>query len=563
MLAVALLLGSMALKLEAPTIIDDDEQSKTGPEPPKVVAERDAEKAREVVPLAVTVTEVQLPMPGYLWRHGCGPTAVGMVVGYYDTLGYSDLVPGDASTQTSDVDQAIASGGDFSNPNPPGFEEHYEDYSRPEDHRPDLLTDDYITQGRTPHIDNCIADYMDTSKSTRNNYYGWSRASDIKPSFTNYVNLKNNLYDPNCQGCRISNGTLTWDVLTGEIDNGTPMVFLVDCDGDDDTDHFVTVVGYRDRTNQQYGCLDTWPPAEKVRWENFQQMADGIFWGISHGWSFSLGPIPGDLDVDGVVDFNDLEILVRHWLDDSSYPKQGLVGYWKLDEGRGTIATDSSGNDNDGTLNGDPNWVTGKVGGYALDFDGDGDYVNVPDNNTGLDIDSNMTIAAWVKLNSVGPHLFYIVTKQPSGTAGDNYPGNYEFKIQFPSWHLNLSHQSSTGQVCSGYKSTSAVGFGQWYHVAVTLVEGGNVNFYIDGVPVGTSSQYGTFGILNDEPVRIGARKDANYWFNGIIDEVAIYNRALSASEIREYCWVDLNRDGEINFLDFAVFANNWLAGAE
>ncbi len=66
-------------------------------------------------------------VPGYEWRHGCGPTAIGMVIGYHDTHGFDALIPGDASTQTSEVDQAIAS---ERSPGDPG---HYEDYSLPYD----------------------------------------------------------------------------------------------------------------------------------------------------------------------------------------------------------------------------------------------------------------------------------------------------------------------------------------------------------------------------------------------------------------------------------------------
>jgi len=265
---------------------DDDglQQSKTGPAPPPGVAE----KVRELGALS----EVQLSsVPPYSWRHGCGPTAVGMVVGYYDTEGCSDLIPGDASSQTDAVNQAIASGGDSSNPNPPGSEEHYEDYSRPEDSFSNLLTDDYITQGRPAHSDNCIADYMDTSKSTRSNYYGQSWSSDVGPSFVSYVNQQNPGYGPSYQQYQMGS-TLTWSVLTTEIDNDRPMVFLVDTDADGGTDHFVTIVGYRDTPSQQYGCLDTWPPADVVRWCDFEQMSGGQPWGIWGGWSFSLEEIP-------------------------------------------------------------------------------------------------------------------------------------------------------------------------------------------------------------------------------------------------------------------------------
>lgn len=313
MFAVTLLLSLAALQLEVAAItVDSNEpqQSKTGPTPPPGVAE----KVRE--PAALAGAEVQLEVPPYSWRHGCGPTAVGMVVGYYDVLGYRDLIPGETFSQTDNVDQAIASGGDFSNPNPLGYEEHYEDYSTPEDYYPDLLTDDYIAEGRPAHGDNCIADYMDTSKSTRNNYYGWSWSSDLGASFTSYVNQQNSAYSPSYAQYWMG-GTLTWSVLTTEIDDGRPMVFLVDTDGDGETDHFVTVVGYRDLPTQQYGCLDTWWPPDVVRWCDFEQIDNGQPWGVWGGWALNLGPIPGDFEPDGDVDLADFTFFAAHWRDDN------------------------------------------------------------------------------------------------------------------------------------------------------------------------------------------------------------------------------------------------------
>jgi hypothetical protein len=269
---------------------DDDgpQQSTTGPVPPlSVIAEDMLKKLEKPVQILAQFTVVGVPE--YNWRHGCGPTAIGMVVGYYDTHGYDDLIPGDANTQTASVDQAIASGGTTGSPNPPGSELHYEDYAVPEDDTtPTILTDDCITKGRTPHTDDSVADYMDTSKSTRNNRYGWSWSSDVCPAFTGYVNQQNSTYSPTCTEYQWSTGALTWSVLTNEIDNGRPMVFLVDSDGDGSTDHFVTVIGYDDSSPHKYGCYDTWASSPGIRWEQFRGMSSSYSWGIWGGWTFSL-----------------------------------------------------------------------------------------------------------------------------------------------------------------------------------------------------------------------------------------------------------------------------------
>ncbi|MHC4498436.1 MAG: cysteine peptidase family C39 domain-containing protein, partial [Planctomycetota bacterium] len=271
----------------------DDTQSTSGPEPSKSVLKADKEEIKRLKKLspeererAAAAQHTIAGVPEYVWRHGCGPTAVGMVVGYYDGKGYN-LIPGDASTQTNAVDQAMASGGDSSNPNPAGSEQHYEDYSSPEDVWPNMKVDDYITKVRAAHTDDCIGDYLDTSKSTRNNYYGWSWFLDIGPSFVSYVNLQNPGYSPSYQNYKWSDGTMTWAVLVNEIDNGRPMVFLVDTDGDGSTDHFVPIIGYDDGTPHKYACYTTWSSMPGIRWYTFQGVGNN--WGVWGGTSFSLG----------------------------------------------------------------------------------------------------------------------------------------------------------------------------------------------------------------------------------------------------------------------------------
>jgi hypothetical protein len=230
-------------------------------------------------------------VPDYLWRHGCGPTAVGMVVGYYDSHGYSDLYPGEGATQTSEVDQCIASQG--SGIRGSGLQQHYEDYSLPMDSgSPTVLADRSATFPAGCHTDDCIGDFMHTSWSKDGNYYGWSWSNRIAPAFTSFVALRNSGYGRVCAEYRIS--SLSWGLLVAEIDAGRPMVFLVDSDGDGGTDHFVTVVGYSDSPDQQYGCLDTWSPAG-IRWCRFRGMSSSYAWGVWGGWTFMLQPIkPAD-----------------------------------------------------------------------------------------------------------------------------------------------------------------------------------------------------------------------------------------------------------------------------
>lgn len=277
--------------------LDDDiapEQSTSGPIPSLQVQQRDSLKTPDNV--QDTKGEVIIPVPAYEWRHGCGPTALSMVIGYYDATFFSDLVAGDAWTQTDEVDQMIASGGDIGSPFPPGSEGHFEDYASPVDSSPILVPDDYITAGRIPHVSNSLADYMSTSMSTRNNYYGWSWSNDVGPSFVNYIEQQQPALQGDYQQYYSGNGTFTWNVFVHEIDSGRPMVFLVDTDGNGGTDHFITAVGYRTEPTLQYAAWDTWSTTE-IRWENFAYIASGVPWGIWGGLALGIAHPPYDISI--------------------------------------------------------------------------------------------------------------------------------------------------------------------------------------------------------------------------------------------------------------------------
>ena len=251
-----------------------DAQSTTGPIPP-------INCDTGLNPSSLSGKTVIAGVPAYIWRHGCGPTAAGMVIGYWDRYGYEDLIPGDATYQNKAVNQVIASGGKSSDPNPSGSEQHYEDYARPEDTRPNLLDDDYITQGRTPHSNDCIADYMKTSRSTLGNYYGSSWFSYVDDALLDYISWVNTNYKVSVNNLHW--GGLTWDNYCNEIDANHPVIFLVDTDGNGNTDHFVTAIGYDD--NKNYACYDTWD--KKAHWYDFSKIASGNPWGI-YGATFCV-----------------------------------------------------------------------------------------------------------------------------------------------------------------------------------------------------------------------------------------------------------------------------------
>ncbi len=206
-----------------------------------------------------------------------------------------------------------------------------------------------------------------------------------------------------------------------------------------------------------------------------------------------------------------------------SFGTGGLVAWWQLDDGSGSAAIDSSGNGLDGILVGDPSWAAGIVGG-ALEFDGDGDYINVG-KDPAFDITNQITVAAWIKVGSFQGEWQNIIAK------GDT------------SWRLqryldkNTLEFACTGVVVPGTKWSNILGTvevndGQWHHVVGTY-DGAQICLYVDGTLDVSSKTIGGSIKINDHAVLIGenAEKPERFW-NGLIDDVRVYNYGLSADEV-------------------------------
>jgi len=196
-----------------------------------------------------------------------------------------------------------------------------------------------------------------------------------------------------------------------------------------------------------------------------------------------------------------------------------LVGYWKFDEGSGTTAYDSSGNGLDGTLNGDPQWVEGQIGG-ALDFDGD-DSVEIPHSPI-LSITDEITIAAWTYMRGNASGELAIVSK--GGWAANDLP--YEL-TETPGGVIFWQFYDDVGRDTCSPDSPPVE---EWHHIAATY-DGQIFKCYIDGELAEEWAYAGTMP-ENTASVTIGQRSRGGTYFNGIIDEVAIYDRALSEEEI-------------------------------
>jgi len=208
---------------------------------------------------------------------------------------------------------------------------------------------------------------------------------------------------------------------------------------------------------------------------------------------------------------------------DNTAPPTGLIGYWNFNEGSGTTANDSSGNSNIGTLTNGPSWTTGKLGG-GLNFDGVDDKVLVGD-TASLDISTSaLTLSAWIYTDGTDTRQFpYIMGKV-------NTTNNYVLYISNTAFSAALG--VNAGNILTNCAKTSFT-HNQWNLVTATY-DGANISIYINGTLKGTCAKTGVM-VPNNDPFIIGDKGNGvnnPNSFKGKIDEVRVYNRALSSSEI-------------------------------
>jgi len=199
-----------------------------------------------------------------------------------------------------------------------------------------------------------------------------------------------------------------------------------------------------------------------------------------------------------------------------------LVGWWTFDEGSGNIAADSSGNGNDGTLNGPVEWTAdGKIGG-AMKFTGPYNYIQIQDSPS-LDMTREITIAAWINPSWTGNNRIL----QKSSGGGDN-----QYRL-LKEWGDNMVFHLP-GLSPDRLEFPGLPTLGEWTHLAATY-DGSSMKVYYDGVVVGEQDSSGQLG-TSDGTLCIGTKHEtapAGDEFNGMLDDVRIYNRALTQSEIK------------------------------
>jgi hypothetical protein len=256
----------------------------------------------------------------------------------------------------------------------------------------------------------------------------------------------------------------------------------------------------------------------------------------------------------------------------------GLIAEYRLNETSGTTAADSVGGHN-GTLVNTPTWLPtgGKIGGALQLTSSSNQYVDCGGGTidhstpTWADINSEITVSAWIKLPL-------------AGWPGGNNPWTAVVTKGDSSWRLTRNGNSNTLYFyCNGLQAfgqevigTTEVNDGNWHFVAGTY-DGATIAMYVDGI---LQHLYPSSGLIdyNDYNVNIGSNEQMRInnnegrYFSGVIDEVRIHNVGLSQAKIREqyiadggskicpgYLVGDINNDCYVDMMDFAQLALNWL----
>ena len=219
--------------------------------------------------------------------------------------------------------------------------------------------------------------------------------------------------------------------------------------------------------------------------------------------------------------------------------QEGLISYWTFDEADidGDTVKDAWG-ENHGTIVGDPEVVKGKVG-EALKFDGEDDYVKVPHSEE-LDFQTDeATVEAWIYPNAIEADKHTLYRK---ADATD------KFIIRLNGSNLELYLQTDAG---SNNIAAGNIEANKWQHVSGRY-DGSSLEVFIDGISVGSVDHSGNL-VSDVADAYIGSRpSDRRY--NGIIDEIRLYNRALSEAEIRQ----NMNAQGLAVITTIRKLAISW-----
>ena len=197
----------------------------------------------------------------------------------------------------------------------------------------------------------------------------------------------------------------------------------------------------------------------------------------------------------------------------------GLVAAYGFDEGSGTTVTDASGNGNNGTIT-NATWAASGKYGKALQFNGTNALVTIPD-AASLHLSSGMTLEAWVNPSTVNANWRDVI-----------YKGNDNFYLEATS---SNSSRPDAGLIAGGSYAdafgTAALPANTWSYLTETY-DGSTLRLYVNGTQVASTAHTGSIA-TSTNPLQIGGDSLYGQYFAGLIDEVRVYNVALTATQIQ------------------------------
>jgi PKD repeat protein len=211
----------------------------------------------------------------------------------------------------------------------------------------------------------------------------------------------------------------------------------------------------------------------------------------------------------------------------------GLVAAYGFDEPGDNLAFDASGNANDGVLSGPVRTSDGQFGS-ALAFDGLDDWLTVADHAT-LDLSNGMTLEAWVKPSALSGWRTVLLKEAAGGLAYALYAHD---NAPRPAAYIN------TGGGDLPAPGAAVLATGSWSHL-VTTYDGARLRLFVNGVEAASTAASGPL-VQSGDPLRIGGNGVWGEYFSGLIDEVRVYNRALSSAEIQADMAAPVNAGGAV-----------------
>jgi probable HAF family extracellular repeat protein/parallel beta-helix repeat protein len=262
--------------------------------------------------------------------------------------------------------------------------------------------------------------------------------------------------------------------------------------------------------------------ANCILWGNIAPSGPQIYNDVGGSATVSYSDVQGGWPGEGNIDADPCFVEPEHF---------GPISHWKFDEGGGTTAYDSAG-DNDGTIYG-AQWITGQIDG-ALSFDGVEDYVRTANNVfTNAQLASGATLSAWFN----------------TGSTAYGYIADNEGYLTLVVNHIYAASPNKLCGIVDGghhrFFSSSDVTDNLWHHAAIVWDGTDTAILYLDGVNVSSGFSGPPTPDSKNRPFTIGAHSTIAAYFNGLIDEVAIYDGALSAEEIEQLYQIGVTGPGD------------------